>query len=54
MLQGEGEEDETDELVGQVLDEIGVTLDADMVGVPGKEAAAAKQARPVLHSPRDQ
>lgn len=37
--------------MNQVLDEIGVTLDADMVGVPGKEAAAAKQARhPTLRS----
>ena len=41
--QGEGEEEETDELVGQVLDEIGITLNGEMVGVPGKEAQAAKQ-----------
>ena len=46
MLQGEGEEEETDDLVSQVLDEIGVTLNSDMVGVPGKEAQAAKQACP--------
>ena len=35
-----------------MLDEIGVTLNADMVGVPGKEAQAAKQVRPLHHSGR--
>ena len=43
LLQAEGEEEETDELVGQVLDEIGITLNGELVGVPGKEAQAAKQ-----------
>ena len=52
LLQGEGEEEETDDLVSQVLDEIGVTLNADMVGVPGKEAQAAKQVRPLHRSGR--
>ena len=47
-VQGEGEEEETDELVSQVLDEIGVNLGSDLVGVPGKQAQAAKQVRPEL------
>lgn len=48
-MQGEGEEEETDELVGQVLDEIGITLNGELVGVPGKEAEAAKQV--CMHMP---
>lgn len=45
ILQGEGEEEETDELVNQVLDEIGVNLDEQLVGAPGgKQAAPAAAA----------
>ena len=44
-MQGEGEEEETDELVNQVLDEIGVNLDSELVGAPGhKQAAPAASA----------
>lgn len=39
--QGDGEEEETDDLVNQVLDEIGVNLDSELVGAPG-----GKQAEP--------
>lgn len=34
-----GEEEETDELVGQVLDEIGISLNADLAKVPQAQAA---------------
>ena len=43
-VQGEGEEEETDELVSQVLDEIGVNLDSALVGAPGHKQAAAAAA----------
>lgn len=39
VFEGEGEEEETDQLVSQVLDEIGVTAKADMVKVPGQRVA---------------
>lgn len=43
-----GEEEETDELVSQVLDEIGISLEGDLVSVPNNRAqAAAVQAAPV-------
>ena len=46
-LQGEGEEEETDELVSQVLDEIGVDLDTNLVSAPaGKGKAAQQEAAP--------
>ncbi|KAI3438831.1 hypothetical protein D9Q98_001248 [Chlorella vulgaris] len=39
-----GEEEETDELVGQVLDEIGINLDSALVSAPGQRVAAAAPA----------
>lgn len=39
-----GEEEETDELVGQVLDEIGINLNASLVSAPGQKVAAAAPA----------
>ena len=41
-LQGEDEEDESNELVSQVLDEIGVNLDSEMVTAPGQKQAVAQ------------
>ena len=41
--QGEGEEEETDELVSQVLDEIGVDLDTNMVSAPARGNKASQQ-----------
>ena len=49
-LQGEGEEDETDELVNQVLDEIGVNLDSELVGAPGGKQAAPAAAASERHA----
>lgn len=49
-MQGEGEEDETDELVGQVLDEIGINLDEQMVGAPGHKQAAPAAAAAEPHT----
>ena len=40
MAEGEGEEEETDELVSQVLDEIGVSLGQDLVAAPSKASKA--------------
>ena len=45
-LQGEGEEDETDELVSQVLDEIGVDLDTNLVSAPMRGKAKQQEAAP--------
>lgn len=42
-----GEEEETDELVGQVLDEIGINLNASLVSAPGQKVAAAAPAAAV-------
>lgn len=42
-----GEEEETDELVGQVLDEIGINLNASLVSAPGQKVAAAVPAAAV-------
>ena len=39
---GEDEEDESNELVSQVLDEIGVNLDSELVKAPGQKQAAAQ------------
>ena len=50
MLQGEGEEEETDELVSQVLDEIGVNLDSELVGAPGHKQAAPAAAAAEHHA----
>lgn len=36
--QGDEEEEETDNLVNQVLDEIGINLDEQMVAAPGQKA----------------
>ena len=44
MAGEDGEEEETDELVGQVLDEIGVSLGQDLVAAPGVKTAAAVRA----------
>ena len=41
-FQGEDEEDESNELVSQVLDEIGVNLDSELVKAPGQKQAAAQ------------
>lgn len=46
-FEGEGEEEETDELVNQVLDEIGVDTNATLVKVPQAQVAAPAQAAPV-------
>ena len=40
FVQGEDEEDESNELVSQVLDEIGVNLDSELVKAPGQKQAA--------------
>lgn len=42
ILQGEDEEDESNELVSQVLDEIGVNLDSELVKAPGQKQAATQ------------
>ncbi|PSC76701.1 subunit of the ESCRT-III complex [Micractinium conductrix] len=39
-----GEEEETDELVGQVLDEIGINLNSSLVSAPGQKVAQAAPA----------
>ena len=38
IVQGDEEEEETDNLVNQVLDEIGINLDEQMVAAPGQKA----------------
>lgn len=43
-FEGEGEAEETDELVNQVLDEIGCNLTADLVSAPSAVAATAMPA----------
>ncbi len=43
-LQAEDEEEETNTLVSQVLDEIGVNLDVDLVNAPGQKHAVAQAA----------
>eukprot|EP00879_Flechtneria_rotunda_P011096 GHRR01011593.1.p1 GENE.GHRR01011593.1~~GHRR01011593.1.p1 ORF type:complete len:166 (+),score=70.62 GHRR01011593.1:437-934(+) len=42
-MEGEGEEDETDELIGQVLDEIGISTTTQLASVPDMPVAAAAQ-----------
>lgn len=37
FAQGDEEEEETDNLVNQVLDEIGINLDEQMVAAPGQK-----------------
>lgn len=37
-VQGDGEEEETDNLVNEVLDEIGINLGEQMVAAPGQKA----------------
>ena len=39
--QADDEEEETDALVNQVLDEIGINLDEQMVAAPGQKAAVS-------------
>lgn len=39
-FQGDEEEEETDNLVSQVLDEIGINLDEQMVAAPGQKVQA--------------
>ena len=41
-MQGEDEEDESNELVNQVLDEIGVNLDSELVKAPGQKQATTQ------------
>lgn len=43
VLQGEDEEGETDNLVNEVLDEIGINLSNDLVSAPHQQAAAAEE-----------
>ena len=38
FAQADDEEEETDNLVNQVLDEIGINLDEQMVNAPGQKA----------------
>ena len=42
-MQGDEEEEETDNLVNQVLDEIGINLDEQMVAAPGQKAQVSIQ-----------
>jgi len=46
-MEGEGEEDETDELISQVLDEIGIGTSAQLVSAPEMQVAAPVAAQPV-------
>ena len=43
IVQGDEEEEETDNLVNQVLDEIGINLDEQMVAAPGQKAQVSIQ-----------
>ncbi|MEW5301131.1 MAG: hypothetical protein WDW36_004010 [Sanguina aurantia] len=47
-LEGEGEAEETDELVQQVLDEIGITNMMEMAHAPGAKPVAQRQAAPAM------
>ncbi|KAF6265596.1 Snf7-domain-containing protein [Scenedesmus sp. NREL 46B-D3] len=50
-MEGEGEEEETDDLIGQVLDEIGISTTTQMVSAPDMPVAAAAvpaQAAPAM------
>eukprot|EP00882_Tetradesmus_deserticola_P001488 GHRQ01001608.1.p1 GENE.GHRQ01001608.1~~GHRQ01001608.1.p1 ORF type:complete len:229 (+),score=95.75 GHRQ01001608.1:587-1273(+) len=50
-MEGEGEEDETDDLIGQVLDEIGISTTTQLVSAPDMPVAAAAvpaQAAPAM------
>ena len=51
MAGEDGEEEETDELVGQVLDEIGVSLGQDLVAAPGVKNAATAVRTPAAAEP---
>lgn len=42
LAQGDEEEEETDNLVNQVLDEIGINLDEQMVAAPGQKAQVCR------------
>ncbi|KAL3137424.1 hypothetical protein ABBQ32_006945 [Trebouxia sp. C0010 RCD-2024] len=44
LMQGEDEEDESNELVSQVLDEIGVNLNSELVKAPGHKQAVPQAA----------
>eukprot|EP00798_Chlamydomonas_sp_ICE-L_P019233 gene19233-25858_t len=48
-LGGEGEEEETDDVISQVLDEIGITMNTEMANAPGKQMSSQQeqQAQPV-------
>ena len=46
MVQGEDEEGETDNLVNEVLDEIGINLNNDLVSAPHQQAAIATEEAP--------
>ena len=48
MAEGEGEQEETDELVSQVLDEIGVDLGQDLVAAPSRAGVGARAAAPAI------
>ncbi|CAM6077963.1 unnamed protein product [Sphagnum tenellum] len=45
-LEGDGEEEKIDQLVSQVLDDIGVDLDSQLVHAPAHVAAAPAQTTP--------
>ncbi|WIA14167.1 hypothetical protein OEZ85_002709 [Tetradesmus obliquus] len=50
-MEGEGEEEETDDLIGQVLDEIGISTTTQLVSAPDMPVAAAAvpaQAAPAM------
>jgi charged multivesicular body protein 2A len=51
-FEGEGEEEETDELVNQVLDEIGVDTQATLVKVPAAQIAGASAEEAVANAPQ--
>ena len=46
--QADDEEEETDNLVNQVLDEIGINLDEQMVNAPGQKAQVRWRSLPEL------
>eukprot|EP01126_Amoeba_proteus_P020019 TRINITY_DN2046_c0_g2_i6.p2 TRINITY_DN2046_c0_g2~~TRINITY_DN2046_c0_g2_i6.p2 ORF type:complete len:126 (+),score=42.27 TRINITY_DN2046_c0_g2_i6:462-839(+) len=41
MWESDGEEEETDEIVNQILDEIGINLKSELVNAPSKQMKAA-------------
>ncbi len=54
MFQGDEEEEETDNLVNQVLDEIGINLDEQMVAAPGQKVQVCTHYHQALDESRHQ